>query len=147
MLEQHAWLLFSAGAAVAWGLWAFLPKLALARARPEAVFVVEALGAVIAGLCILPFCPRAFHPLGALCAFGAGIVGYVGVFIFIRLADKKQIGPLASTTALYPLVTVFLSALFLDERLTPRQYAGVALALAAVFLINIPARENAKDRL
>ncbi len=142
-MEEHVWLVFSFGAIAAWGLWSFLPKLALAKASPQAVFVFEAAGAVAMGAVILPFADRDFHPVGALCAFGAGIFGYLGVLTFLRLAEKTCIGPAAAATALYPVVTVVLGAIFLGERPGIRQAIGIALALGSVYLINLPAKRAA----
>ena len=141
-MEQHLWLLFSLGAVLAWGLWAFLPKVALRGLSANAVFVIEALGAVTVGVVVLVLAPKGFHFLGALCAFGAGVAGYLGIFLFIRLVNKQHVGTAAATTALYPVVTVILSTLLLNERLSLRQLAGVGLALVAVFLINLPGRQK-----
>ena len=143
-MEQHAWLLFSLAAILAWGLWSFLPKIALSGATPQAVFVFEAFGSIGLGLAVLPFADRNFHLLGALCSFGAGIFGYLGVFTFLKIAQRNLIGPAAAATALYPVVTVVLGAVFLGERPGIRQAAGMALALASVFLINLPAKREAK---
>ena len=141
-MEPYIWLICSLGAVLCWGLWAFLPKLALKGATPSAVFVVEALGAVAFGALAFFLADRVFHPLGALFAFSAGIVGYLGVFLFIRLAKDRHIGPAAAATSLYPVVTVILSAVFLKERLSLTQLAGVGLALVAVVLISLPAKSK-----
>jgi len=141
-MDEYLWLLYSLAAVLAWGLWAFMPKMALRTMGANAVFVVEALGAVTVGAVVLVLAPKGFHLLGALCAFGAGIAGYLGILIFIRLVDKQHVGTAAATTALYPVITVILSTVFLHERLSPRQLAGVGLALAAVFLINLPPRQS-----
>jgi transporter family protein len=137
-VETYLWLIFSVGAALCWGLWAFLPKLALRKSTPSAVFVAEAMGACAFAFVVIFFADRCFHPLGALFAFTAGIVGYIGVAVFIKLADDQHIGLAATATSIYPVVTVLLSSAFLQERMTPRQILGVIFAVAAVFLINLP---------
>ena len=44
------WLLYSLLALVAWGFWAFLPKVALAWLDPKSVFIYEVIGGALAGL-------------------------------------------------------------------------------------------------
>jgi drug/metabolite transporter (DMT)-like permease len=145
-MSEYAWLWFSLGAVACWGLWAFLPKIALRKASPAAVFVIEALGAMAVGSVVLALAPKSFHPLGALFAFGAGIAGYAGIYLFIRLADRGSIGTAAAATSIYPVVTVLLGAVFLGERPTLLQAVGVLLAVIAVFLISLPSKRVTSDQ-
>ena len=59
-------------------------------------------------------------------------------------AGLRRVGPseAAILSTFEPVVTVALAFLALNERLTPAQLAGGALVLAAVILLQLPARRR-----
>lgn len=63
------------------------------------------------------------------------------------LAGMARVGPTAASllSTLEPVFTVGMAAVFLREELSPVQLAGGALVLAAVLLLNLPARRRAPD--
>jgi drug/metabolite transporter (DMT)-like permease len=68
-------------------------------------------------------------------AVGGGMLDMVANLLYLL---ASRIGPLTlvvTLSTLYPASTVLLARFVLHERLTFRQWAGVALALAAIFLI------------
>jgi drug/metabolite transporter (DMT)-like permease len=71
----------------------------------------------------------------------AALAGLVDVTANVALLAAMRIGPLAVAAvvgSLYPVATMLLARLFLDERLRRHQAFGAALALAAVVLTALP---------
>jgi len=127
------WLGLSLIAAFFWGIVGLLQKLGTNRVSARSLLVWLTVGFVL----FLPW----FAWKGSLSATGAreamlgiliGLVNGLGSWFLFRALEKGAKASIAiPLTALYPLVTVFLATLLLGESLTPRQWLGVALALAA----------------
>ena len=75
------------------------------------------------------------HGFALIGAF-AGALDTIGVLIYLRASQLGRLDVAAVTSSLYPAFTILLSALILHERPTARQFAGMALALAAVMLLS-----------
>ncbi|MCL5405294.1 MAG: EamA family transporter [Deltaproteobacteria bacterium] len=137
---MQQWLLYSILALLTWGVWGFLPKVALGFLEPGTAFVFEALGGASTGLLfMLILRPRlAGAPImGIIPAFFTGVLGYLGLIFFmyaVRQADKISI--VAPLTALYPIVTIALALIFLEEKINMVQFVGIVLALISIFLIS-----------
>ena len=69
-------------------------------------------------------------------AFAALLVhgAYLGG-VFIALDGGMPAGTSAMLVGLQPILTVFLAFLWLHERVVPKQWAGLALGLAGVYLV------------
>ena len=52
-------------------------------------------------------------------------------YLSLALRADGELAVVSALTALYPAGTILLAALVLRERITPLQWAGLALALAA----------------
>lgn len=134
------WVPYSILALLTWGVWAFLPKVALDFLDPGTAFVFEALGGASTGfLFMLIFRPRlAGVPImGVIPAFLTGVLGYLGLIFFmyaVRAGGKVSI--IAPLTALYPIVTIALALIFLKERINIVQLSGIVLALISILLIS-----------
>ena len=59
-----------------------------------------------------------------------------GTLCFFAAAERGKISLVVSVTALYPLITIILAALFLKEPLTLKHLAGMACALVAILLLS-----------
>jgi drug/metabolite transporter (DMT)-like permease len=70
-------------------------------------------------------------PLGIM----AGMLDSGGTILFLPAVRHGRLDVAVVLSSLYPLATVVLARLFLKERLTPVQTAGVVAALAAVPMI------------
>jgi bacterial/archaeal transporter family protein len=70
----------------------------------------------------------------ALIAGGLSALGVLILYLLLRVAPASVVIPIS---ALYPLVTVILSFIFLNEVLSWARVLGVACALAAIWLLSI----------
>lgn len=135
---MSAWLAPALAALLCFGLWGFFPKLAVAHLDPRSALVYQSLGSLLVGLLVLAslhFSP-AFHARGVLFAFLTGVAGVTGTLCFFAAAERGKISLVVSLTALYPLITILLAALFLKEPLTLRHLAGLVCALVAILLLS-----------
>ena len=133
------WLGFSLMAVGLWGLWGFLSKVATLQLPTGAVYLLSITGHLVvvgylaaAGGLAIPW-----QPAGLAAALGAGLCMAFGLLFFLRaLTAGGPAGVVVPFTALYPMVTVILAWTLLHEDFTLRRLAGVALALAAVWLLS-----------
>lgn len=133
------WALYSALALISWGLWAFLPKLALSCLDPKTAFMFEVIGGAVTGLLVLLILrpqPGGAEMRGIIPAFLTGVMGYLGILCFMYAIRAGKICIVAPVTALYPVITVALAFVFLREKINIVQFAGIILALVSVVLIS-----------
>jgi drug/metabolite transporter (DMT)-like permease len=93
-------------------------------------------------IAVLPFLGKkepARNPRkGTVVALAAGMlscVGNVAFYYVLNLGGKAA--TVVPLTAMYPLVTIVLAVLLLRERLNRFQLCGIALSLAAIYLLNV----------
>lgn len=133
------WAVYSSLALFIWGLWGFFPKLAVNCLEPKCAFFFQVIGGIGAGLLALIFMkPDIFaaDPRGIVPALLAGAAGSLGGICFLYALRGGKVSVIAPLTALYPVISVALAVLFLKEKVTPVQCAGVVLAVVAVILIS-----------
>lgn len=131
------WLLSAFAALLIYGLWGFFPKLAVTYISPASALIWEVAGAMLVGLVSLfwvGFQPDT-HPKGILFAVLTGVTGMVGTLFFFAAASRGKISVVVSMTALYPIITIMLAALFLREPVTAKQVLGMLCAVAAIVLL------------
>lgn len=125
---------------VLWGLWGFFGKLAVQRIGIQSSFW-NALTLILTITFFLLFShqltPVKENPSGILFAIFAGICSGLASILFFILLGQKPVGLLVATTALYPLVTLILAAIFLKESLTLVTGIGFIFALIALFLLHL----------
>ena len=137
MLMQ-SWLSASLIALLVFGLWGFFPKLAVQYIAPPSALFWEVIGAALVGAGILVSLhgrPE-MHPKGVLFGLLTGIAGMIGTLFFFTAARHGKIALVVSITALYPIITILLAWLFLDEQLSARQFCGMFSALLAIYLLS-----------
>ena len=139
-----AWLFWSLATIVLWGTWGLVSK--IASAGVDAYLNQLLYTAGLAPLMIFvawtvhqrSACEkREGRATGVFWAFLTGILGGVGNIAFFQamvMGGKASV--VAPVTALFPMVTVLLALLFLGERLGRRQWAGLALAFLAIYLLS-----------
>ncbi|MEW6659899.1 MAG: DMT family transporter [Thermodesulfobacteriota bacterium] len=133
-----SWLAFSLMAAGLWGVWGFLSKVATQQLPPQAVYLLAICGhgVVLGYLCLSGGLAVPWQPWGLAAGLAAGVCMAFGLLCFFKALAGGEASVVVPLTALYPLVTVILSGVVLQEAVTPRHLAGVALALAAVWLLS-----------
>jgi transporter family protein len=132
------WLGFSLLALGLWGVWGFLSKVATQHLPSQQVYLLAISGhlAVAGYLLVGGLGAVAWQPWGVGAALGAGIAMAVGLLFFFEAMARGPVAVVVPFTALYPAVAVVLSWIFLQEALSLRHLAGLALALAAVWLLS-----------
>lgn len=135
---MSGWLGLSLVALMLWGVWGVLTKVATLHLPPRVVYMVGGLGhiVVVTVLLITTGLRLPWHPVGWAAALAAGFCTALGLLTFFRALSQGAAAVVVPLTALYPVVTVVLSYFFLKESLSLRQLAGIAAALAAVWLLS-----------
>ena len=134
---MESWLLPASAALIIYGLWGFFPKLAVTYINPASALIYEVAGAMLVGLASLfwvGFQPES-HPKGILFAVLTGVAGMLGTLCFFAAASRGKLSVVVSMTALYPLITILLAAIFLREPVTAKQILGMLCAGAAILLL------------
>jgi transporter family protein len=132
------WLLPALLAVALWGIVGILQKLASNRINADSQLIWVTAGYVIALPLMmweggLDAVPTRYLLIGVL----AGAVNGLGSwFLFASLERGAKASVAVPLTALYPLVTLVLAFLFLEERLTAREWVGVVLALCGAMMLS-----------
>lgn len=92
----------------------------LAAARPKDVARIAKAGAVAIGL-----------------ALATGAADIVGVTAYSAGAEHGQLSIVLAASAVFPLIAVVLSFVFLRERLVTNQYAGIGLVVVGLLLLGL----------
>jgi len=134
---MQSWFLWTILSLVTFGFWGFFPKLAVQYINPQSALIYQVLGGVLVGIVVMAMVglkPET-HPLGILFAMLTGITGVLGTLFYYSAASRGQISVVVSLTALYPLITILLAIIFLDETLNLRQIVGRGFAIGAIVLL------------
>ena len=131
------WMLSALVTLVAWGVWGLFSKLASAYGRPRQTLLFQVAGVMAFGLVVLTM--ERFHvewsPQGFAWSAAAGFVNFLGFLFFFAAIDKGKVSTVIAMSSLYPVVTIVLSVLFLQERVSVREGCGILCALLAGFLL------------
>lgn len=135
-----AWLVYTLLTALLWGVWGYEAKLLVDRASPYAGQILFTVGLAVP-LAVVLWSRRRFsgerRGRGFFYAFLTGLLGGGGNVAFYMALGGGSASTVVPLTSLSPLVTVLVGVVFLKERLGGRQYAGLALALAAIYLLSL----------
>jgi transporter family protein len=132
------WLGFSLLALGLWGVWGFLGKVSSQSLPASVVYLLTISGhlVVVAFILVEGLGPVSWQPWAVGAALGSGLAMAVALLFFLEALARGPALVVVPLTALYPAVTVLLSWIFLREALTLRHLVGLALALAAVWLLS-----------
>ncbi len=133
------WFIFGIFALVTYGLWGFFSKLATNYIDPKSILIYGALGSLIIGIIVLSFLgfKPEIHIKGIIFGGLAGITITLGTLFFLSALSKGKVSVVVPMTALYPLITIILSFLLLNEQITIKQGIGIILAIIAMILFSI----------
>ena len=125
-----------------WGLWGFFGKYALKFISPLSLILFETIGAILVQiivLLILFYSKQKFdtNTAGVGIAMLVAIFGVIGTILFYFTLSKTKASILVPLTALYPVITIILSFVFLKEKVTLIQGVGIGLAIVASVLLSI----------
>ena len=135
---MRAWLLNSMSAVVCFGLWAFLPKIAVKYISPKSALVYEVMGGILVAIIVWSTISKGmvYDIRGIAPAFLTGVIGYVGMLFFLNAVNMGKVSVIASLTAVYPAVTIILAMILLKEKLSYIQCVGIFLAITGVALLS-----------
>ena len=145
---MQTWLLCVLVALVFWGITGVTQKLSTNAISSERSFLwfcwaMVALSAMVAALARVP------HKLGALAllsAIAGGTLNGLGAWTSFRaLESGGKASIVISLISLYPMLTVVMAVIFLKERLTIHQIAGVVMAVAAATLLSLESAPKAAN--
>jgi transporter family protein len=137
VLKQADWVVTAVLALLFWGGWGFFQKLATNSMPPKSVYLFTLGGAFVTAFLILVSLNFSVetNPRGMILSVVAGLLGSFGGLCFVHSVSKGKASVVITMTALYPLVTIILSSLFLREAITVKQGIGIVLALLAMLLL------------
>jgi transporter family protein len=137
MLKQTDWVVTAIFALLFWGGWGFFQKLATNSMPPKSVYLFTVSGAFITAFLVLVSLHFRVevNPKGISLALLAGLLGSIGGLCFVHSVSKGKASVVITMTALYPLVTIILSFLFLRETITLKQGVGIVFALLAMLFL------------
>lgn len=123
-----------------WGLWGFFGKIATQKIGHQVLFW-NGLTSYILILAYL-WWTKQLTPIrqdtnAIAFAVLSGISISVGSFAYYFLLRQAGAGKVVTLTALYPMITLILSVIFLGEQMTLTKGLGIMLALVAVYMLNL----------
>jgi drug/metabolite transporter (DMT)-like permease len=125
--------------AVLYGSADFFGGLTAKRANTIATVVWSQFAGLVLLLLVLPFLPPStVSSRDWIWGFSAGFSGGIGVAFLYRALAVGTMAVVAPTTAVIAAMIPVLFAFAIGERLRPLTFAGVLLALVAIFLVSRP---------
>ncbi|MHA1712384.1 MAG: EamA family transporter [Candidatus Freyarchaeota archaeon] len=134
-----SWLLLCLLTMLCWGLWGFFIKMAASHFTWQQIFIIRSIVTFLATVLVyMTLKPRIdVHSPGLGYTLMAGTAGTIALLAFYMALERGKAIIVVPLTSLYPVVTVVLSYLILQEKVTPMKGLGILLALIALILISI----------
>lgn len=141
MKEKRLWLLYAFTTTVFWGVWGAFIEI------PEKSGFPATLGYIVWSLTMIPCAIYALKKINwkleydKRSIFLGSTVGFLGAGGQLLLFQALRQGPayiVFPIISLSPILTIFLSVIFLKERTYFRQWIGIILALIAMFFLSNP---------
>ena len=134
---MKSWMVWSSLALLCWGVYAFLPKLIVENIKPQSAIVYQVFGGLLVGVGMLFALNFKVETdiKGVGFSVATGFAAMLGALFYLKAATEADLALITPITALYPMVTIFLAAVFLHESIGWRQMAGLMLAIGAIWLM------------
>jgi transporter family protein len=133
------WVIYSLIALCLWGLWGFCEKMASRSVVPGDLIILSTLGSLsVFPVYLLLFAKQfkfSWQNPDYYMSLAGGMASAIGGVFFYFAISKGEASRVVTVTSLYPLISVILACLFLNETLTPQKIAGIGCAVAAVILL------------
>jgi transporter family protein len=133
------WYVYAVLTVVTWGLWGVFSKLASNHAKPRQALLFQTAGVLAFAVVVLVI--ERFKIEWNLAGFSwaalGGFLAFVGFLTFFAALEQGKASTVVTLSALYPLVTILVSIVFLHEKLSARQGIGIVLALIASVLLAV----------
>jgi uncharacterized membrane protein len=138
-MKSKTWLFFALTTTIFWGIWgAFIEipeKAGFPATLGYSVWALTMIPCSLVALAIIKWKPETDRKS----IFLGSVIGLLGAGGQLILFEALRSGPayiVFPFISLFPVVTIFLSIIFLKERAGMRQWAGIILALTAIFFLS-----------
>lgn len=130
------WYLPALLSLINFGLWGLFAKLAVNYVDSKNALFYQTIGVLIAGLIVFAMMDfkASTNFKGILFGVLTGITYGAGCLFFFFAVTRGNIATIVTLTALYPVITIFLSYIILHETISLRQGIAIAFALIAMIL-------------
>jgi drug/metabolite transporter (DMT)-like permease len=141
MKEKRLWLFYALTTTIFWGVWGAFIEI------PEKAGFPATLGYVVWSLTMIPCALFALNRIkwkleydkrSILLGSAVGVLGAGGQLLLFQALWEGPAYIVFPIISLYPVLTIFLSLVFLKERTHLRQWIGIILALIAMFFLSNP---------
>jgi uncharacterized membrane protein len=134
------WFWYSLMSLVCWTAWALTAKIGSSKLPASTMQFVSALGFLSVSIAIAGFAKRTARSShkGKLYSVISGVLlagGGLASFVAYRTGDNTA--ATTGITSLYPAITVICALVFLKERLTKSQIAGLCFSGLAILLFSL----------
>ena len=131
------WLVAAILALCSFGMWGLFTKLSVIHIDSKSALVFQTIGVLLVGIFTLSLLD--YRPMTNIKGLSYGILTGVfygiGCLFYFMAVDKGKMNTVVTLTALYPLITIFLSCVLLKESINFKQSCGIGCALVAIFLL------------
>jgi bacterial/archaeal transporter family protein len=131
-------VILALSSAVAWAFWGICNKLSTNQGLPPAAlafFSACASFTVIVGTYAWQHFPAAKTVAGTVFACLGGVCGAIGMLLFAAAIKRADATIVVTLSALYPVFTLLLSPLLLQEKVSLVHAMGVVLVTLGVILV------------
>ena len=135
---KHLGVIFALLCAFSWAFWGILGKLSTNRGVPPTTLAFLSSCAsfvVIVGFYAWQRFPVAPTAAGTLFALASGVCGAIGMLFFSMAIKRGDASIIVTLSAIYPVFTVLLSPLILEEKISLTHVVGVLLVTLGVILV------------